>query len=51
MYAIIRSGGKQTKVEAGDIIHVELLKGAEGEVTFTPALCRRRQGQVDHRAL
>ena len=36
MYAIIRSGGKQTKVEAGDIIHVELLKGAEGEVTFTP---------------
>ena len=36
MYAIIRSGGKQTKVSEGDVIHVELLKGAGEEVTFTP---------------
>lgn len=28
MYAIIESGGKQYRVEQGDIIHVELLKSA-----------------------
>ena len=38
MYAIIRSGGKQSKVSAGDVIDVELLKGAGDEVTFTPLL-------------
>ena len=38
MYAIIRSGGKQAKVSAGDVIDVELLKGASGEVSFTPLL-------------
>ena len=31
MYAIIRSGGKQYKVQKGDFIDVELLEGAEGE--------------------
>lgn len=38
MYAIIRSGGKQAKVSAGDVIDVELLTGAGGEVSFTPLL-------------
>ena len=38
MYAIIRSGGKQAKVSAGDVIDVELLAGAAGEVSFTPLL-------------
>ncbi len=38
MYAIIRSGGKQAKVSAGDVIDVELLGGAAGEVAFTPLL-------------
>lgn len=38
MYAIIRSGGKQAKVSAGDVIDVELLKDASGEVSFTPLL-------------
>ena len=38
MYAVIRSGGKQARVSAGDIIDVELLKGATDEVTFTPLL-------------
>lgn len=36
MYAIIRSGGKQTKVRPGDIIDVELLKTDADNVTFTP---------------
>ncbi len=38
MYAIIRTGGKQAKVRAGDVIDVERLKGADDEVTFTPIL-------------
>ena len=38
MYAIIRTGGKQTKVRPGDVIDVELLKTDEQNVTFTPLL-------------
>lgn len=38
MYAIIRSGGKQAKVSAGDVLDVELLNDADGHVTFTPLL-------------
>ncbi len=38
MYAVIRSGGKQARVSAGDLIDVELLKPATDEVTFTPLL-------------
>lgn len=38
MYAIIKTGGKQAKVRAGDVIDVERLKGADDEVTFTPLL-------------
>jgi len=37
MYAIIRTGGKQEKVQVGDIVDVERLRG-EGEITFTPLL-------------
>jgi ribosomal protein L21 len=38
MYAIIRTGGKQTKVHPGDVIEVELLKTDDEQVTFTPLL-------------
>lgn len=38
MYAIIRTGGKQSKVHEGDVIDVERLKGADGTVEFTPLL-------------
>ena len=34
MYAIIETGGKQYKVEAGDVIYVEKL-GAEAESEYT----------------
>lgn len=35
MYAIIETGGKQYKVEAGDVIYIEKLDvEAESEVTF-----------------
>jgi large subunit ribosomal protein L21 len=45
MYAIIRTGGKQTKVHEGDVIDVEHLR-AEGEVGFTPLLLVDDAGAV-----
>lgn len=38
MYAIIRSGGKQAKVSAGDVLDVELLKDVDSHVSFIPLL-------------
>jgi large subunit ribosomal protein L21 len=38
MYAIIRSGGKQAKVHAGDVIEVERLKDGVDKVMFKPLL-------------
>jgi large subunit ribosomal protein L21 len=46
MYAIIRTGGKQTKVRAGDIVEVERLKGAEGDVSFQPVLIVDESGRT-----
>lgn len=46
MYAIIRSGGKQTRVSKGYVIDVELLKDAGDEVTFTPLLVVDNEGAV-----
>jgi len=37
MYAIIRTGGKQYRVQKGDVIDVELL-GEEGKVEFSNVL-------------
>jgi large subunit ribosomal protein L21 len=39
MYAVIRTGGKQERVEEGHVLQVELLgKDAGEEVTFQPVL-------------
>jgi large subunit ribosomal protein L21 len=38
MYAVIKAGGKQHKVKAGDVIEVEYIHGAEDSVTFKPLL-------------
>jgi large subunit ribosomal protein L21 len=38
MYAVISTGGKQSRVAEGDRIDVELLSSDGGEVTFTPVL-------------
>ena len=39
MYAVIRTGGKQSRVEQGQRLEVELLGKGEGEeVSFTPVL-------------
>ena len=39
MYAVIKSGGKQERVEAGQVVHLERLGASVGdEVTLTPVL-------------
>ncbi len=38
MYAVINTGGKQSRVAEGDRVDVELISATEGEVTFTPIL-------------
>ena len=39
MYAVIKTGGKQHKVQKGDLIEVELVEGGPGDkVTFQPIL-------------
>jgi large subunit ribosomal protein L21 len=39
MYAVIASGGKQTRVSEGEVVELELLKSdAEGVVSLTPVL-------------
>ncbi len=45
MYAIIRAGGKQSKVSEGDVLDVERLKET-GEVVFTPLLIVKKDGTV-----
>ncbi len=38
MYAVIETGGKQYRVQAGDVIFVEKLDAAEGEISFDKVL-------------
>jgi large subunit ribosomal protein L21 len=47
MYAVIKAGGKQQKVKAGDVIEVELMHGGHGDsVTFTPLLVVDDEGKT-----
>ena len=38
MYAIIRTGGKQTKGQSGDVIDIERVKTDDDKLTFDPLL-------------
>ena len=38
MYAIVRAGGRQTKVAVGDVVQVDRLPGEPGEAVQLPAL-------------
>jgi large subunit ribosomal protein L21 len=38
MYAVIKAGGKQHRVQPGDVIEVEKVIGADETLTFTPLL-------------
>lgn len=45
MYAIIETGGKQYKVQEGDVLHIEKLTVGEGEVvTFDRVLAVSGEG-------
>ena len=46
MYAVIRAGGKQYRVAPGDVIRVEKLNGANGNVEFNDVLAVANEGQV-----
>jgi len=45
MYAIIRAGGKQSKVHEGDVLDVERIKESD-KVTYTPLLIVGDDGKV-----
>ncbi len=45
MYAIIRAGGKQAKVQEGDVLDVERIKGTD-KVSYTPLLIVNDDGSV-----
>ena len=47
-YAIIRSGGKQYRVEPGDLVRLESLPGDVGsEVSFSEVLLRSTDGGLE----
>jgi large subunit ribosomal protein L21 len=48
MYAVIRTGGKQYRVQPGDVIEVEHLGTKEDSVTFRPLLVATDDGQTLH---
>ena len=48
MYAVIKTGGKQHKVQPGDIIEVEYLRGEGGTVTFQPILVVDDDGRTHY---
>jgi large subunit ribosomal protein L21 len=52
MYAIIRAGGKQAKVQSGDVLEIERVKSGAEELTFSPLLVVDDNGNaVSDRAL
>lgn len=48
MYAVIKTGGKQYRVQAGDVIEVEHLGTKDAEVSFTPLLVSTDDGTTVH---
>lgn len=53
MYAVIKTGGKQYRVQAGDVLEIEHLSGQaakDGEVSFRPILVSTDDGQTVHGA-
>ena len=46
MYAVIKAGGKQQKVQAGDVIEVEHVRADDGTVEFRPILVVDDEGKT-----
>ena len=48
MYAVIRTGGKQYRVKAGDVLEIEHLSVKDTDVSFTPILVSTDDGRTLH---
>ena len=48
MYAVIKAGGKQHKVKAGDVLEVEFMHTDEDTVTFHPVLVVDDDGKTHY---
>lgn len=46
MYAVIRTGGKQYRVQEGDVIEVDHLSAKGSKLTFTPVLVVTDEGKT-----
>ena len=46
MYAVIRTGGKQYRVKAGDVLEIEHLSVQDADVSFTPILVSTDDGRT-----
>lgn len=46
MYAIIRAGGKQAKVQVGDVLEIERVKDGGDTLTFVPLLVVPDDGEA-----
>ena len=46
MYAVIRAGGKQYKVQEGDVIEIERVKDSSDSIRFTPLLVVDDEGKT-----
>lgn len=46
MYAVIKAGGKQQKVQPGDVVEVEYLHAPDEVVTFRPLLVVDDEGKT-----
>ena len=48
MYAVIKTGGKQYRVEEGTKLRIEKISAKEGEtVEFEPVMIRKKDGSVE----
>ena len=48
MYAVIKAGGKQHKVKAGDVLEIELMHADSDTVTFQPLLVVDDDGKTHY---
>lgn len=48
MYAVIKAGGKQHKVKAGDVLEIEFMHADEDTVTFHPVLVVDDDGKTHY---
>jgi large subunit ribosomal protein L21 len=46
MYAVIRSGGKQYRVQPGDVLEVELIDGEQGKEVSLPEVLLLADGEA-----